>query len=170
MEIRRKDGTQLKNLELANQFLDAFSRFRRNKLLFPVLEGIPRAEFFIMHCIGVYQKKNPEKMGVRISALSAQSGMSMPAVSQVLNSMEEKGYVERCMTKSDRRVVYVCLTETGQGLLRKAMEEFCDFVGTIVENFGEEKTLTLIGLMNELSDVIGSLRPDIEELLSKESM
>jgi len=50
-------------------------------------------------------------------------GISKSAVSQLINKLEDKNYVERTTFKSDRRIVYVRLTEFGEGVLEKNTRE-----------------------------------------------
>lgn len=145
--------------DLTNQLLEAMGKLKRQKVLFPAASGVPHGEFFLLHHIEIYTRKHPEEPGIKISGLSAKTGMSMPAVSQMLNSIEEKGLVERCMTKSDRRVVYVRLTDQGKQLMESSMTDFTELMGRIVEQFGEENTATLIDLFNRLNDVIAEIRP-----------
>lgn len=148
----------MENRDLTNQLLEALGKFKRQRILYPTASGVPRGEFFMLHNIDVYARKHPEEPGIKISILSAKTGMSMPAVSQMLNSIEEKGLVERCMTKSDRRVVYVRLTDLGNRMMESSMKEFAKLMEQIVEEFGEENTTTLIDLFNRLNDVIAEIR------------
>ena len=62
--------------------------------------------------------------------------MSMPAVSQILNSLEEKGLIERKMDRNDRRVVYASLTPKGNQLLEDVMSCFSKFMDRIVDGLG----------------------------------
>ena len=62
------------------------------------------------------------------------------------------------MTKSDRRVVYVRLTDPGNRMMESSMKEFAKLMEQIVEEFGEENTTTLIDLFNRLNDVIAEIR------------
>ena len=72
--------------------------------------------------------------------------------------MEDKGYISRSSNKSDRRVVYVKLTEEGENFLREENIKFENFTYKIVEKMGEEDTDNLIRLFNRLCNVIEELQ------------
>ncbi len=150
------------NKDLAGRFLETAVRFRRGKLLSPALK-IPRGEFYLMQQIAAYRAQRPEEPGVRVSVLSARAGMSMPAVSQMLNAMEEKGYAARALAEADRRMVYVALTERGEALRRAAMEDFEKTVNRAIARMGEEKTLQLIGLLDEWNGAMREMEQEDAE-------
>lgn len=60
--------------------------------------------------------------GSPISELSQKMLLHISTVSSIINRLEEKGYVERRKTKTDRRVVLIHLTEAGRALIAKAPE------------------------------------------------
>ena len=81
----------------------------------------------------------------------------MPGVSQMINVLENAGYVERITTKKDRRVVYVNLTEAGRVMLKTAPRPMLNLLTRTTEEMGEEKTRQFIALMDEFSETIERL-------------
>lgn len=63
----------------------------------------------------------PDKK-VYVSDIQSNLYITKPAVSQMLNTLEKKGYVIREIDKSDRRKIAVALTSEGQGVLRRTEE------------------------------------------------
>lgn len=50
-----------------------------------------------------------------VSSLSKLIHVSIPRVTMILDSLEEKGLVERVRDENDRRIVYAVLTKKGKG-------------------------------------------------------
>ena len=78
----------------------------------------------------------------------------MPAVSQMLNSLEGKGLVARSMTKNDRRAVFVCLTEKGKALLEQNRKEIFSILDEAEHRLGTENLNQLIELSARLFDIL----------------
>jgi DNA-binding MarR family transcriptional regulator len=87
--------------------------------------------------------------------------MSKPAVSQMLNTLENKKLIERVMAKSDRRVVYVKLTESGIEQLEKTHKQFQTWLDQIIEELGAEDTAELARLVNKLHLIMEHLTEHI---------
>ena len=98
--------------------------------------------------------------GIKTSDLTSKLCITKPATSKMLNILEEKGYVERYSNKSDRRVVYVRLTEEGELFLKEQNRKFEDFTCKVIEKMGEEDTDNLIRLFGRLYDVIEELQDE----------
>lgn len=88
--------------------------------------------------------------GVTISALSERLEITKPAVSQMINGLEDKGYVDRISTKSDRRMVFVRVTELGEQSLKAAQQNFLKKLNQVFEKLGAQDTKTLLGLLEKL--------------------
>jgi DNA-binding MarR family transcriptional regulator len=86
---------------------------------------------------------------VKTSLLADHLMISNPGVSQMLNVLETKGYVERSTNKNDRRVVYVKLTEYGRELLGKELGSITEILSNIFDKMGEEDVFKLIELINK---------------------
>ncbi|HIR58151.1 MAG TPA: winged helix DNA-binding protein [Candidatus Gallacutalibacter pullicola] len=124
----------------------------------PRIEGVPSGEVVMLHHIkGLQDDMATAGQGVKISALSGRAGMSMPAVSQMMRSMEGKGLVERRMAHADRRVVYVSLTEKGEKIEAETSQYMTQILESVVKEFGEENTRQLILLFRKLHGVLQTL-------------
>ncbi|MGL5329185.1 MAG: MarR family winged helix-turn-helix transcriptional regulator [Peptostreptococcaceae bacterium] len=91
---------------------------------------------------------------MKTSELSKCLMITKPAVSKVINGLEEKGYVERMTDKSDRRVVYINLTETGMKILEEENKRFEIFTQRVIEKMGEDDTEEMIRLFKKMYDSI----------------
>lgn len=98
--------------------------------------------------------------GMKTSELTKVLCITKPATSKMLNTLEEKGYIERTSNKSDRRVVYVKITEEGHKFLKDQNKEFEKFTCKVVEKMGEEDTDNLIYLLDKLYHVIEEIQSE----------
>ncbi|HSC07782.1 MAG TPA: MarR family transcriptional regulator [Steroidobacteraceae bacterium] len=92
--------------------LAARSLVDRMRALYRELErltGAPIAVHRALACIG-------DEPGITASSLALSLGMQRPAVSHVLRSLVERGWVERVRSASDQRSVRVYLTAAGRTL------------------------------------------------------
>lgn len=79
--------------------------------------------------------------------------ISKPAVSQILNSLERKGYIERYIDTRDRRKILVSATPKAYEAL-KATEAFVENkIDRIVSEFGEENMIMLINQLTSLCEI-----------------
>lgn len=142
--------------------MEATEKMRRARNWVPVIAGISsRGEFFMLHCIGAHEEHLGEAdSGIKISDLSSHMKMSMPAVSQMINLLEDKGYVERYLTKKDRRVVYVHLTPTGKDEFIKQKKHVAAIMDQIMDRIGETDIDELIRLLNKFYDTMEEMRQE----------
>lgn len=105
-------------------------------------------------------KQDENYYGMKTSELTKDLCITKPATSKMLNVMEEKGYIQRTSNKSDRRVVYVKLTQEGEAFLKDQNRKFENFTCQVVEKMGEEDTDNLIRLFGKLYDVIEELQSE----------
>ncbi|MGL5695342.1 MAG: MarR family winged helix-turn-helix transcriptional regulator [Peptostreptococcaceae bacterium] len=121
-------------------------------------KSMPNREFILLKTID-HLKNNDETdeykdKGIKASELSKCLMIAKPAISKVINALEEKGYVERIADKSDRRVVYINITEAGISILDEENKRFEMFTKRVVEKMGEEDTDEMIRLFKKMYDSI----------------
>jgi DNA-binding MarR family transcriptional regulator len=98
--------------------------------------------------------------GTRLTDLAASADMSLSAMAELVDGLEQFGYVERRPDPSDRRAKLVCLTDSGW----RAMAEGRRLIARIEADWGE----TLGGdrfesLCRELQALLDLLDPTIRE-------
>jgi DNA-binding MarR family transcriptional regulator len=69
--------------------------------------------------------------GVRLTDIAARAQLSLAATSELVNDLQELGYLERHPDPSDGRAKLICLTERGRALMAHAG----DRVATIEEQW-----------------------------------
>lgn len=132
-------------------------------------EGLKQSEIFMLMRFAHQRcaENNISCEGIRISDLSRMSHSSMPAVSQIIRSLEDKGYVVRKTSQKDRRAVFVTLTEKGEVFIKAAPQAVTGSFSEICDQLGTEKTLQLITLTDELCAVIEAYTTTLKETDTK---
>jgi DNA-binding MarR family transcriptional regulator len=69
----------------------------------------------------VFENIDPE--GTRLTVLAARAGVTHQAISQIVDELERRRFVERSTDPSDGRARLVHLTEEGRRLVRTALRE-----------------------------------------------
>lgn len=76
------------------------------------------------------------------------------AVSQMLRSLEKKGYLIRRADARNRRSVVVELTESGKAVLREKSDEFCARYEEVAKEMHEADIRQIINLIDRLQCVL----------------
>ena len=94
-----------------------------------------------------------ETGGTWLSEMREYLCVSKAAVSQMLNSLEKHGLVTRETDPNNRRVVIVKLTEAGREKIEEYERIFDDFIGVLVDRFGEKDTREIIRLIYKFAEI-----------------
>ena len=97
---------------------------------------VPRGTFAALFLIDQMNREPQQERampGVTVSMLSDRLHNSRPAVTRLINDLEEQGYVVKLTAKQDRRFVYLMLTQEGQAVLCQAKNAFFTAVHEIVQ-------------------------------------
>jgi len=141
---------------LKEQFVHAIFRFRKSGMTLPAEFDIRITELFLLRSISA-NISHPNK-SVHVSVIQNKLHITKPAVSQMLNSLEKRGYVKREMDKDDRRKIAVTLTSAGEEILKKAQEYFNLRLEATISRFGVENTKQITHLFNLLADINEDLK------------
>lgn len=136
------------NAEKIHGIMQKFQKVRQNAKM---TGELPHSEIMMLKLI---KGHSAGEQGVTISNLSELSEITKSAVSQIINALEDKGYVERLTTKNDRRLVYVRLTESGSRCLSRQLKLFLKGIERIFAKMGEEDTRELLRLLEKLYSVL----------------
>lgn len=98
-----------------------------------------------------------ENRSIKPSELSEKMRMTKPAVSKALNSLEEKGMVERIIDPDDRRGVRIRITEAGKSEHRKSLCAFEDMTCRILERMGEKDSEDIIRLIEKFYAILSEM-------------
>lgn len=114
------------------------------------LMAISKPEFFAMQTIAILKEK---KQKINTAGLSEALGVSKSAISQTMNSIEEKGYITRTIDCEDRRQPMISLTDAGKEALMRGRESIYQNCMVCLDRFGKEKTEQFLTLLEELTSI-----------------
>ena len=81
-----------------------------------------------------------------LGELNSYLDYTRPNLSQTINKLEDKNYVERVILKDDRRMTYIRLTPDGKNMLRENYDAILNRMNIIKGILGEEDTERFIEL------------------------
>ena len=97
--------------------------------------------------------------GCTVSKLAETIGVSLPAVTKRINSLEERGFVTRTRSEGDGRVKTIGLSEKGHGIARRMDDVFYPVLDRAVSRFSDEEVSAFCRVLDALSDEIeGSIK------------
>ncbi len=120
----------------------------------PKFSDVTPNEFHVMCLIRIRNIKTNSHDAVRISDVARKMHMSKSALSQVLSSMEKKGYITRQVDVQDRRAVCIGLTELGKKRLYHCRILFQKHMQKVMNEMGEDKVNMLLSLFGEFTDAL----------------
>lgn len=135
----------MKELEKENLLLNTACKigsvFRDKRLLC----GMNPPELFACHIV---RKGEIDGRPTRAKDLSDAMEISKPAVSKLLNVMEEKDLIRRERKEEDKKAVYISLTEKAHALLEKQKATASLLTERIAAEMGEEKAKEMSKLVD----------------------
>jgi DNA-binding MarR family transcriptional regulator len=98
--------------------------------------------------------------GTRLTDLAASADMSLSAMAELVDALEQLGYVERRPDPRDRRAKLVCLTDSGWRAMLEGRRLISQIEADWGDALGRDRFAALIGEMQALIDL---LDPTIRE-------
>lgn len=140
----------------AKDFFEVMTKMKKMHTFCSAINGIPQGEFAMMALINSHDAylDDGQIKGVSASKISRLLSMSKSSVSQMINSLEEKGLVERYTSRDDRRMVFIRITDLGKVKMKEAVDVFIRFTGQILEEMGEHDADEFLRLLNKLCDIM----------------
>lgn len=103
-------------------------------------------DFMILNAI---LKLNPVDKYVKMSELSMHFQVTPAAISQTVNTLEKKGWVERIHFANDRRSVYVKVKEEAIEHMHKKADLLKENLASFITMLGEDDTQALIRILEK---------------------
>lgn len=114
------------------------------------LQDITPAEMTVIGSI--FSAKNNSDDPVQPRKIAAMLHQSPSSLSQILKTVEEKGFVERHRNHADSRAVSLELTEKGRALAMKFSHSQNAFLDELIDRLGEEDVDDLIRILTKVFD------------------
>ena len=149
--------------EIQNELVQAMFRLKKmmNRGLGRDLDNanITMSEFILMREVAENTKESYNPMA--LAEVREYLSVSKAAVSQMINSLEKRGYLTREVDVNNRRNIIVVLTEVGQEVYQKKNQEFFDRFEKVIQGIGETDISHFIAMINKMADAMGE--QDIDE-------
>ena len=91
------------------------------------------------------------------SELSEVMSVSTARITRLLNTLEDRGLIQRSMDLSDRRKIVVKLTEAGERYLKEVYKRTHRRASAVIDALGAEETETFIRIAEKIVDISRSL-------------
>lgn len=135
--------------DLARGLMDTFKRLNRviHMNMFKSFEPKQKmTPLFVM----IRLNKANSRGGMRVSEIASSIGITVPAVTQILTSLEKSGLVHRAMDPDDRRAVRVVLTPEGEAMLDPALKSYDESFSALVNYLGMADSAKLFELLTKV--------------------
>ena len=93
----------------------------------------------------------------RITELAAEERVTQPAITLLVNRLEERGWVQRVPDPSDRRAVLVSLTPDGEAVFERLRAEYRVLLHEEMASLDDEEVATLASAVEILDKLIARL-------------
>ena len=140
------------NKDKIAKLIFALGKFSIKPKEFKLIDGLNASERGVFRAMTqiIAEKPGTELFG--LSELNSYLNFTRPNLSQTINKLEDKGYVERVVLKDDRRVTYIRLTENGLKTVTDGFNDLFSRLEKISKILGEEDTEKLIDLVLRFCD------------------
>ena len=116
-----------------------------------------RNEYFMLKPLmtaKILQLLNIDKDGTPSMKLGPKMGMEPRSLTRMIKSLEEKGWIEKRMDNSDKRMVNIHLTETGKKMRNLSRSSVIKFNKTIQEKINNSELKTCFKVLGEINQLI----------------
>ena len=131
----------------AHKLMQAFALFRRLNLRHSPMAGLTPGEMMVLSCIK--RAGLTEGRGLRVSEIGNLLRVAAPTITQQLNDLETRGYVEKQSDPDDRRAVRITLTARGADIVHTAWAAFAASFTGLVGYLGEDDSNQLAELLSK---------------------
>ncbi|NMD71358.1 MarR family transcriptional regulator [Bacillus sp. DNRA2] len=89
---------------------------------------------------------------MKVSEISRYLHVKAPTVTQLINELESKGQVERITRSTDRRSVWIRLTNEGKKALQEVEKEVQAKYNGLIDYLGEQETVVFIETLKKMQE------------------
>ena len=106
---------------------------------------------------------NVEK-GTPVTKIAPRLGMEPNSLSRVLKSMEKKGLIYKKRSKSDKRKVYICLTDYGKSMRQMTTKAVFSLENAIQTDVSEQDLKGFFNVMNGIPNALDVLAKELADI------
>ena len=122
-----------------------------------LIEGVTPAEFSLLYCAA--ESAQP----VSVAQAAKQLGVSMPAVSRALKTLEGAQLIGRRTDEADRRSVLIELTDEGRELVKRNLSRITSAADRIIGRFSDEELSTMVRLQEKLAQGVSEIMAELSQ-------
>lgn len=130
---------------IGNLLLETQRRFRQDLVARAQADGYADLRLPHLHVFG-----NIEPDGTRLTELAARAGVGPSAMLQIVDDLEQRGYLIRNADPSDRRAKLVSLTPTGIDAMRRTRTLIADMEADYARRLGPGRYRALREALGDL--------------------
>lgn len=140
------------NSQKTKDMMDSFYMAKRILDLLPELpEGVLPSYIRYLERVIELQKTHEK---VKVSDLSSALNLPRPGVTRTVNSMVEKGYLNKISSKEDGRVTYIEISDKGMALFEKFNREFFNDLSSSLNHISIEEADIMIETIEKFYQVM----------------
>ena len=140
------------NSQKTKDMLDSFYKAKRILDLLPDLpEGVLPSYIRYLEKVIELQETHEK---VKVSDLSSALNLPRPGVTRTVNSMVEKGYLNKISSKEDGRVTYIEISNKGMALFEKYNRDFFKDLSSSLNHISVEEADIMIETIEKFYQVM----------------
>lgn len=140
------------NSQKTKDMLDSFYMAKRILDLLPDLpEGVLPSYIRYLEKVIELQETHEK---VKVSDLSSALNLPRPGVTRTVNSMVEKGYLNKMSSKEDGRVTYIEISDKGMALFEKFNKEFFNDLSSSLNHISVKEADIMIETIEKFYQVM----------------
>lgn len=142
---------------IVTRFWRAINHMRPAMEFGQMFPGLRERELWVLHILSHCQRE-----GVRATttALSQHLGQTKSAVSQMLNTLEGRGYVSRTIDPENRRKTLIEVTAAGLEYERSCLGMMREFLSEVFERMGDRDAELFVSLMEKCFQAVGEVKEE----------
>lgn len=125
-----------------------------------IVQELSYNESFVCNLLARKKRFYPDDPCMTAKELCAVTKLLKSQMNKILVDLEEKGIIERTRSDSDRRLVFVRLTDIGQEFYDRMHLRILNVVSQVIDRLGSDRAKSLAEMMNETAQVMNSIEKE----------
>ncbi len=153
MEEVKTEQNQSDMVALANEM--TLRSFRWNQMnLQKIFQNMSSLDYTAMWILSRHIEEEEKSRKIYLKDISEKMELPMPRVSAMVRELQDRGLVYWKHDGKGENGTYIQITEHGMEKALEQQDKLKDFYKKVVEKFGKERFVELLGEMAELEDIM----------------
>jgi DNA-binding MarR family transcriptional regulator len=114
-------------------------------------EDITNNDMHIIEAVGIEEPRN-------MSTVAGKMMITVGTLTTAVNSLVNKGYIERVRSQKDRRIVLLSLTEKGRRAYDHHRKFHEEMIRAVMKNISEEEANVLVKALQNITDFFSNCK------------